>query len=105
MKAVQNDIGRQPLQPLGNAFDLRDAGQESQHAPCLVGQREAASGGDRILDPLRAVAAQVPVGQRMRATGAFDDGCPPHQGGEPRAVERCRHRDKAQVGPQRRLRV
>ena len=75
MEAVEDDIGGQPVEPLGGALDLGDAGQEGEDSALrLVGQRCADRGGHRILDALAGIAAEMAQRDRMAAARALARG-------------------------------
>ena len=106
MERVEADVGGEAsVEPLGDALDLGDAGEEGEHPALLLRQRAGDRGGDLVLDPERAVAAEVAERQRVAAALALDHRRVSHQAGEARAVERRRHRDEAQVGAERALHV
>ena len=71
----------------------------------MVGQRAAAGGGHLRLDPRMGIAAIIVDGEREAFALAFDQGRIIEQGGEPLAVERRRHGEQAEVGPQPRRRI
>ena len=100
VQAVEHDVGRQVAQRLGGPLDLGHAGQEGEQRAVMLAQRVADRRGHLRLDPLRRVAAFVDQGQRIAFALAFDLRRIAQQPGEPLAVERRRHRQDAQVGPQ-----
>ncbi len=98
VKFVQDDVVGQIGEPVGGAFDLRDAGEEREHAALRFAECAADRGGDRVLDAEFRLPPDVAERQRIAAAFAFDDGGPVHQRCKPRAVERRGHRDDAKVG-------
>ncbi|MCY1174158.1 hypothetical protein D9M73_143470 [compost metagenome] len=46
VEAVEQNIGAEPLQPLGGALDLGDAGQEGEDPAGLLAQCQPDRGGD-----------------------------------------------------------
>ena len=106
VQAVEVDVGRQRVEPLGGPLDLGDAGQEGEQAALALGQRAADRRRHLVLDPLLGGAAEM---DRARSDGARPSlsitGASPISVGEARAVERRRHGEQPQIGPQRRLRV
>jgi hypothetical protein len=92
-------------QPLGGPLDLGHAGQEGEDTPRLLAQRLPHRRRHRILDPRFGRAAEMAQRQREAAAFAFHHRRIAHQPGEAAAVERRRHRDQPQVGPQRTLRI
>jgi hypothetical protein len=98
MQAV--DFCRYTFEPLRRPFDFRDTGEEGQHiALLLLSQRAADGGGHFILDPGFGLAPDMTQFERPGFAFAFDYRSI-HQPGKAPAVERCRHRDQPQIGPQ-----
>ena len=102
---VEDDVVGQIGEAVGGAFDLRDAGEEGEHAAIRFAERAADGGRDRVLDAEFGLAADVAEGQGIAAAFAFDDGSAIHERREPCAVERCGHRDDAEVGAKAGLHV
>ncbi len=104
MEQVQRDIVAQPVQPLRRAVDLRHAGQESENAAIILGQRKADRTRHLILDPRFAAASDMAQVEAVAAAFALDHGGA-HQRRKARTVQRRRHRHQPQVGPQSGLRI
>ena len=100
MKPVEYDAVAKPVQPFGGALDLGHTRQESEDTARFVAQGEADRGGNRILDPRLRRAADMAQRQRVHPPSALHNGRVPHQTGEARAVQRRRHRQQSQIGPQ-----
>lgn len=105
MQAVQHHMLAKRVEPFRSALDLGHAGQEGEHAPCLLAQRGADRGGHAVLDPRLGPAPEMAQRERVAAAGAFDHRRRAHQGRETRPVERRRHRHQPEIGAQRALRV
>src|SRR3546814_13012617 len=86
------------VEPIGGAFDLGFAGEEGEDVAVVLAERVADGAGDRVLDPLVTVAAEVAVFEREGAAFALDDGSGGHQPGIGSAVARRRNYAGAKVG-------
>ena len=95
------DVRSNPGQPLRRAFDLSDTGEEGEDVSLrLIAQRAADRGGHLILNPRFSFAANVAESERVGPAFAFDHRRISHERGKTTTVERCRHRNQAQVRPQ-----
>ena len=92
-------------QPFGGAPDLGLTGQEHQHIARLVGEGFANQPGHVVVQALEGVSRAMPGLDGVRPALAFDHGRVAHQPGDRRPVQRRRHHQKPQVGPQQRLRL
>ena len=71
-----------PVEPLGGALDLGDAGQEGEQAPLPFGERAADRRRHLVLDPLLGGAAEMDELDRIGAALALDHRRVAHQRGE-----------------------
>ena len=86
--------------PFGDAQDLALSGKKHEKGAAFVRQRAQHRAGDGLLDALHGVATDV---ERRHGEGAalrFDHRRAFQQPAHARAIERRRHDEKVQVGPQ-----
>jgi hypothetical protein len=99
---VEDDVVGEVGKPFSGPLDLRDAGEEREHPAFRFAERAANGGGDRVLDPQLGLATDMAERQRIAAAFTFDHGAPlsigVHQRCKSRSVERCGHRNNAQIG-------
>ncbi len=105
VQAMQDDAFAEPVEPLGGALDLGDAGEEGEDPAALLAQGEPHRSGDRVLDPRLGGTAEMAQRQRVHPPRALDHRRAVHQLREARAVERRRHCHQSQIRAQTRLRV
>ena len=86
---VQDNAVGEVGEAIGGPFDLRNAGEEGEHAALRFAECAADRGGDRVLDAEFGLATDVAEGEWVAAAFAFDHGRAVHQCREPRTVERC----------------
>ena len=85
------------IEPIRCLFDFGDTGQEREDVPLRLGQRAADRGSHVIFDPV-AGPPDMTMLERPRPPRAFHNGRV-EQHPEPPAIERCRHRNEAQIRP------
>ena len=97
------DGGIEAIQPLLDAADLADPGQEHQCAAALLGQRPSDGGRHRVLDPARGLAVEMTRLDREHAAGRFDQGRTAETVHDGAGIQGRRHGNDAQVLAQRHL--
>ena len=101
VEAVEDHVVGQRVKRGRGAFDLGDSGEKGEQRSAMIGQCAADRGGHLRFDPRGRVAPGVGGGQREALALADDHRRVAQQLAEPFAIERRRHRDQPQIGPQR----